>query len=64
MEFYNQTETPLEVYESIDMLRVIERGKKVRMVPLEDYSVSVDTPNDLERVKTLMVNDDLIQSYG
>ena len=48
--------TPLEVIESIDMLRIIESGQKVRMVPTNFESYSVDTFDDLLRVEKIMSN--------
>lgn len=55
--------TPLEVVESVDMLRAIEHGYKVRMV-LTNFRVSgVDTRADLERVEYLMKDDDIKRSY-
>jgi 3-deoxy-manno-octulosonate cytidylyltransferase (CMP-KDO synthetase) len=52
--------TPLEQAESIDMLRVIEHGEKVRMVETATQTHAVDTPEDLLLVKALMKNDWLI----
>ena len=46
--------TPLEKAESIDMLRFLEHGVKVRMVPTNGSSHAVDTPQDLLRVEALM----------
>lgn len=46
--------TPLEIIESIDMMRVLEHGIKVRMVPTAYVSYSVDTPEDLARVEQIM----------
>ena len=46
--------TPLERAESIDMLRFLEHGVKVRMVPTTHSSHAVDTPQDLVRVAALM----------
>jgi len=47
-------ETPLEKYESIDMLRLLEHGIKIKMV-LTDYNTfSVDIPKDLKYVEYLM----------
>lgn len=61
---YNSTpQTPLEQIESVDMLRIIENGEKIRMVPLEKETLSVDTPYDLERVIKAMTNDDLMAKY-
>lgn len=61
---YNNLEpTPLEEIESVDMLRVLEHGEKVRMVPVEYDTYSVDTKEDLEKVSKLMENDSLIEKY-
>jgi 3-deoxy-manno-octulosonate cytidylyltransferase (CMP-KDO synthetase) len=46
--------TPLEIAESVDMMRVLEHGLKLRMVPTEHDSHAVDTPDDLELVSRLM----------
>jgi 3-deoxy-manno-octulosonate cytidylyltransferase (CMP-KDO synthetase) len=54
IEYTRLKPTPLEIKESIDMLRVLEHGKKVRMVPTLHQSFSVDTEADLERVEQLM----------
>ena len=55
--------TPLEQSESIDMLRFLEHGHKVRMVKAEFETYAVDTPADLARVEALMRSDPLIESY-
>ena len=62
-EFNNTPETPLEKVESVDMLRVIESGKTVRMVMTNEESYSVDTKDDLEKVDHLMKNDELMKKY-
>ena len=46
--------TPLEIIESVDMMRVLEHGMRLRMVPTKHDSHSVDTPADLELVSRLM----------
>ena len=46
--------TPLEIAESIDMMRVLEHGHKVRMKPTSYSSFAVDTPSDLKRVEEIM----------
>ncbi|MEL6330296.1 MAG: 3-deoxy-manno-octulosonate cytidylyltransferase [Planctomycetota bacterium] len=46
--------TPLERAESIDMLRFIEHGHRVRMVPVESGMHAVDTPEDLRLVERLL----------
>lgn len=50
LEYNAMAPTPLEISESIDMLRVLEHGIKVRMAPTKYKTQSVDTPEDLEKV--------------
>lgn len=64
IKFNELTPTPLEISESVDMLRVIEHGYKVRMVLTDFDTYSVDTPGDLKRVEKLMQNDALMQRYN
>jgi 3-deoxy-manno-octulosonate cytidylyltransferase (CMP-KDO synthetase) len=52
--FSQLSETPLERSESIDMLRFIENGLKVKMIPTSQLTYAVDTPHDLHRVRKLM----------
>jgi len=54
LEYTKLAPTPLEIIESIDMMRILEHGMKVRMVPTNYDTQSVDTPADLEKVKALM----------
>ncbi len=51
--------TPLEIAESIDMMRLIENGHRVRMVESPHDSQAVDRPEDLTRVEALLANDPL-----
>jgi 3-deoxy-manno-octulosonate cytidylyltransferase (CMP-KDO synthetase) len=52
--FASLSPTPLEKAESVDMMRFLEHGVKVRMVPTVHASHAVDTPQDLARVEGLM----------
>jgi 3-deoxy-manno-octulosonate cytidylyltransferase (CMP-KDO synthetase) len=63
LKFNSLPETPLEKIESVDMMRVIEHGDHVQMVLTGVATLSVDTPEDLERVVDLMVEDRLVNSY-
>ncbi len=56
--------TALERAESIDMLRALEHGYDVRMVRTAHRTSSVDTPEDLARVESLMRGDPLLAVYG
>ena len=52
---YNQLNpTPLEIAESVDMMRVIEHGMDVKMVPTNYQTHAVDTEEDLKNVESLM----------
>jgi len=63
LKFNNMEETDLERIESIDMLRVLEHGDKVKMVLSQIPSFSVDTKKDLENVTSKMTSDKLMLSY-
>lgn len=54
LEYTKLTPTPLEIAESVDMMRILEHGMKVKMVPTSHNTQSVDTKEDLERVAQLM----------
>lgn len=45
--------TPLERQESLEQLRALEHGYRIKVVETAFTSVSVDTPEDLERVRRL-----------
>lgn len=64
IKFNEMKESPLEIYESVDMLRILEHGEKVRMVPTAFRTWSVDTPQDLARVAKMMTNDPLMAAYA
>jgi len=52
--FSSLPESPLEIAESIDMLRFLENGLGVRMVLTKEETYAVDTPADLARVAALL----------
>ncbi len=56
IQYTNLAPTPLEIAESVDMMRVLEHGMKVRMAPTKHNTQSVDTPDDLRRVENMMRN--------
>ena len=53
----------LELIEEIYLLRVLEYGYTVKMILIENTVYSVDTPEDLEKVKKAMKNDHLLKRY-
>ena len=57
LEYSSMKETPLEISESIDMLRILENGKKVYMAKTNYDNQSVDTLDDLNLVNSIIKND-------
>jgi 3-deoxy-manno-octulosonate cytidylyltransferase (CMP-KDO synthetase) len=56
--------TPMEEAESIEMLRAIQHGYKVRMVPSPFKTKSVDNEADRAAAEALMKGDPLFAKYG
>ena len=56
LEYTRLAPTPLEIAESVDMMRVLEHGMKVRMAPTRHDTQSVDTLEDLQRVERIMAD--------
>lgn len=63
LQYARLSPTPLEQLESIDMLRLLEHGYRVKMVPTEFNTQAVDTEADLARVAKLMEIDPLLSRY-
>jgi 3-deoxy-manno-octulosonate cytidylyltransferase (CMP-KDO synthetase) len=62
--FYQLEPTPLEKIESVDMLRALEHGYKVYMVPVDFPMVGVDTPADLKKAEGILKKDTLLKLYS
>jgi len=54
IEYTKLKPTPLEIAESIDMMRILEHQIKVRMIPTKYETFAVDTKEDLLKVEELM----------
>ena len=63
LHYNSLPETPLEIIESVDMMRILEHGDKVQMVPITAKTLSVDTPEDRLAVEEAMRNDPLLPLY-
>ena len=63
MEFGAIPMSPLEKVESVDYLRILENGLRLKMVLTEIPTETVDTPKDLKKVEDLMKNDPLVKKY-
>jgi len=64
IKFTNLEPTPLEIVESVDMLRAMEHGYRVKMVPTDVVTYSVVTIEDLKIVENLMADDELLLDYS
>lgn len=55
--------SPLEDIESVDMMRLIEHGRKIKIVETDYKAYSIDVPEDVEKVRQAMENDSLFGTY-
>lgn len=55
-EFGKLERGSLEALEGLEQLRVLEAGRKIKMVPSAGLSVSVETPQDLDKVEAILVS--------
>jgi 3-deoxy-manno-octulosonate cytidylyltransferase (CMP-KDO synthetase) len=64
LRFNSLPPTPLEIIESVDLLRCLEHGDPVKMALTARRTVSVDTPADLARAEAAMAADPLAARYA
>jgi 3-deoxy-manno-octulosonate cytidylyltransferase (CMP-KDO synthetase) len=63
LHFISMPETRLEQIESVDMNRVLEMCGRIRMVPTEEITIGVDTPQELKDASELMQKDRVMTRY-
>ena len=63
LEYTSMTPTPLEIAESIDMLRILEHGMTVRLIPTKYNTIAVDTEMDRMNVETFLADDPITYLY-
>lgn len=64
LKYTKMEPTPLEIFESVDMMRILENGLKVRMVLTKFDTKSVDTQEDIEMALRMMERDPLYKKYS
>ncbi len=60
LDFYRLSMRSLEASEKIECIRYLEYGKNIKMVETHHEGVEIDTPEDLERAKSLINKKDLL----
>jgi 3-deoxy-manno-octulosonate cytidylyltransferase (CMP-KDO synthetase) len=63
LQYASWPQTPLEMIEYNEYLRVLEHGIKMRGVRIDGAKISVDTPEDLDIVRQLMEKDEIHKQY-
>lgn len=53
-KFVNLETTELEIIESLEQLRMIENGYKIKCIETDSFSQGVDTEDDLEEVRNIL----------
>ncbi|MCK8816351.1 3-deoxy-manno-octulosonate cytidylyltransferase [Natroniella sulfidigena] len=54
LNYTEMEQTSLEEQESLEQLRVLENGYRIKVVETEHEAIGVDTPEDLEKVRRAM----------
>ena len=63
LKFAKWEKGTLETIEFNEYLRILEHGERLRAVLVDSDAVSVDTYEDLEYVRKLMLKDELFETY-
>ena len=59
LEYSKWEQTPLEISESLEQLRVLENGYKIKVLPTPYKIIGVDTEAELERVREYISKNNL-----
>lgn len=51
LKYAAMEQTPAEEVESLEQLRVLENGYKIKVITTEQQFIGIDTPEDLERIR-------------
>lgn len=53
-KYIELNKTPLQISEDLEQLKVIENGVHIRLAIVKSVSIGVDTPDDINKVETLL----------
>ncbi len=62
-QFNSLKESFLEIEESVDLNRLIENGKKIKLIKTSDTLLGVDTAEDLDLAENLLSKDSILKNY-
>ncbi|MFH1283577.1 MAG: 3-deoxy-manno-octulosonate cytidylyltransferase [bacterium] len=62
-QFTKLPQTPLEVAESVDFLRILEHGYKIRGVVVSQETFGVDREDDIPIIERILKNDKIQKEY-
>jgi 3-deoxy-manno-octulosonate cytidylyltransferase (CMP-KDO synthetase) len=54
LDYAKMPQTPLEKAERLEQLRALENGYRIKAVTTQEESIGVDTPEGLEKVRSLI----------
>ncbi len=54
LQYSQMEQTPLELLEKLEQLRVLERGYRIAVIDTDYEAVGVDTPEDMARVRAIL----------
>lgn len=63
IRFNEMAQTPLEIIESIDMLRVLENGDSIKMIEVDGKTIGVDTYEEMKTAEKLLSEDPIFNIY-
>lgn len=54
LTYQSLTPTPLQLAEDLEQLKVLEHGYRIKVAIVEEFSIGVDTPADIQKVEQLL----------
>ena len=64
LDFNDMAETPLEIDESVELVRALEHGVRVKAIESPYRSISVDTEPDRQEAEVLMRDEEFFPRYS